>query len=79
MTVLLILFVYIFVNAILLTTTQALAVNMLGKISAGDILKYLSYFPMKTDFDSSKCQSLFSREIRKILSICRLLNLHREW
>ena len=47
-------------------------------MSADDIFLF-SYFSQKIDFDilcrlSPKCQSLFSGEVRKISSVCCLLN-----
>ena len=56
------------------------------KNSADDTLKYFSYFSQKTGFDIScqlspqetigmKCQSLFSGEKYKNISICHLLKI----
>ena len=60
------------------------------KVSQDDILKYFSYFFQQTGFDISctmfpmeticrKVKSCFLGKLRKIVSICHLLNLPSEW
>ena len=61
------------------------------RVNADDILKYFPYFSQKTGFGITcklspvqiicmKCKNLFfEKQVRKISSICRLLNVPREW
>ena len=70
------------VNTVIHITVTALSIlyltlSPLGKNSAGNILKYFSYFSKKTEFDTSKFQLFPENRIKHFMQIVTIGdNLH---